>query len=88
MATTWSTTADYSFSQQDLWKAKVSGRAEDLADFKVVAEAPENMLLDPEDYDIVPEEIQADNEDWHTVSGQNVEPGDGWTLAFDGDIED
>jgi len=67
MATSWSTTADYSFAQQDLWKSKQSGNAEDAHDFKGVAEAPENMMLDPEDYDIFPEEIQVDNESWVAV---------------------
>ena len=79
MATTWSTTADYSFSQQDLWKAKQSGTAEDAHDFKGVAEAPENMLLDPEDYDISPEDIQVDNESWTSVSIA-TQPSSSWVL--------
>ena len=87
MATSWSTTADYTFTQQDLWKAKQSGNEEDPYDFKGVAEAPENMLLDPEDYDIAPEEIQVDNESWTAASGQNNERG-AWTVVFSGDIEE
>ena len=87
MATSWSTTADFSFAEQDLWKAKQSGNAEDPYDFKGVAEAPENMLLDPDDYDIAPEEIQVDNESWTAVSGQNVLPQN-WTLVFSGDVEE
>lgn len=87
MATTWSTTADYSFSQQDLWKSKVSGREEDSLDFKGVAEAPEDLMLDPEDFDIMPEEVQVDNEEWTLATGQNNETG-AWTLAYDGDIEE
>ena len=80
MATTWSTTADYSFSQQDLWKSKQSGIAEDAHDFKGVAEAPENMMLDPEDYDIFPEEIQADNESW-TATSLYPAATQGWTTV-------
>jgi hypothetical protein len=80
VATDWSTTADYSFSQQDLWKAKQSGTAEDEHDFKGVAEAPENMMLDPEDYDIFPEEIQVDNESWTSVSVAK-EHSTSWSLV-------
>ena len=83
MATDWSTTADYSFAQQDLWKAKQSGTEEDPHDFKGVAEAPENMLLDPEDYDIFPEEIQVDNESWVSA---DLYPAatQGWTTVSSG----
>ena len=80
MATTWSTTPDYAFSDVDLWKAKESGTAEDPYDFKGVAEAPENMLLDPEDYDIAPEDIQVDNESWSSVSVA-TQPARDWSLV-------
>lgn len=83
MATTWSTTADYSFAQQDLWKAKQSGTAEDEHDFKGVAEAPENMMLDPEDYDIFPEEIQVDNVSW-TSTTLYPAANQGWSTVASG----
>ena len=79
MPTDWTTTPDFSYSEVDLWKAKQSGNVEDPFDFKGVAEAPENVLLDPEDYDIFPEEVQVDNESWTAV----VVPAQAanWTLV-------
>lgn len=83
MATDWTTQADLTFSDQDLWKAKVSGQACDPFDFKGVAEAPENMLLDPEDYDIFPEQIQVDNESWVTVTLTQAN-APSWTTVYSG----
>lgn len=72
MGTSWSTTAAFTFTDQDVWKAKVSGNADDAHDFKGVAEAPENLHLNPEDFDIAPEEIQVDNESWVNVTTPNL----------------
>lgn len=79
----WDTTPDYTFAQQDLWFAKLSGRECDPHDFKGVAEAPEDYHILPTSVDITPSETQVDNESWTDVSGQNQSAGDGWTLITD-----
>lgn len=82
-STGWSTTAEYTFVDRDLWFAKRSGVAEDPNDFKGVAEAPEDYDILPTDIDILPPETQADNEDWTDVEGQNRAAGSGWTIVSD-----
>lgn len=82
MATDWVTTADYSFSDQDLWFSKIKS-ADNTTDFKAVAEAPENLHLLPTDFDILPDEVQVDNESWTAASGQNASPGS-WTTTYNG----
>lgn len=81
---TWSTTADYTFAQSDLWFSKVSSTACDPNDFKGVAEAPEDYDLLPTQIDILPPETQVDNESWENVENQNNSAGSGWTLVEDG----
>ena len=49
-------------------------------DFKAVAEAPENLHLDPEDFEIFPEEVQVDNESWVSVSVAR-EHSTSWSLV-------
>jgi hypothetical protein len=80
--TIWTTLPDFTFSQEDLWKAKIVS-ASDEGDFKTVAEAPEDMLLNPEDYDITPEEIQVDNEHWVSVELVRAD-ATGWTTVSSG----
>lgn len=81
-ASDWTTFAEYTFTEQDLWTSKIAS-ASSKVDFKHVAEAPENLDILPEDFDVLPEEVQSDNEDWSAVTGQNVATGDGWTLVTD-----
>lgn len=82
MATDWSTTADYSFSDQDLWFSKITS-ASNTTDFKAVAEAPEDLDILPTDFDILPTEVQVDNESWSAVTAQNALPGS-WTTSYNG----
>lgn len=82
MATDWSTTADYSFSDQDLWFSKIKS-ADNTTDFKAVAEAPEDFDILPTDVDILPMEVQVDNESWSSVSAQNTTAGP-WTTSYNG----
>lgn len=87
MGTDWSTTADFSFSEQDLWSSKIIS-IDSTADFKVVAEAPEDLDLTPEQFDITPEEIQADNDDWTDVADNEPKKGlGGWTNTYTGGTE-
>ena len=82
MATDWSTTADYSFSDQDLWFSKIKS-ADNTTDFKAVAEAPEDFDILPTDVDILPMQVQVDNESWAPVSGQNLQQTS-WTTSYNG----
>ena len=82
MATDWSTTADYSFSDQDLWFSKIKS-ADNTTDFKAVAEAPEDFDILPTDVDILPMQVQVDNESWAPVSGQNYNQSS-WTTSYNG----
>ena len=84
MATDWTTTADYSFSDQDLWFSKIKS-ADDTTDFKAVAEAPEDFDILPTDVAILPVQVQVDNESWTPVAGQNVQQTS-WTTTFNGRI--
>jgi hypothetical protein len=79
----WTTVADFTFAQEDLWKAKIVSST-DEGDFKTVAEAPEDMLLNPEDYDITPEEIQVDNESWVLVTLTAANAPSTWTTVSSG----
>lgn len=83
MADFWTTLTDFSFAQEDLWKAKIVS-ASDEGDFKTVAEAPEDLTLNPEDFDIVPEEIQVDNEHWVTVELTPPNAPSSWTTTSSG----
>jgi hypothetical protein len=78
----WTTVADFTFAQEDLWKAKTVS-ATDEGDFKTVAEAPEDLTLNPEDFDITPEEIQVDNESWVSVELVRADHP-GWTTVSSG----
>lgn len=82
MATSWTTTPDFSFSDEDLWKSKITS-ASATTDFKVVAEAPEDLDLNPEDFEISPEEIQVDNESWVSIELVRAD-APGWTLIESG----
>lgn len=64
MATDWSTPATMA---SNTWKSKITS-ASDTVDFKHVAEAPEDLMLSPEDFEIVPEEVQSDEDDWAVTS--------------------
>jgi hypothetical protein len=88
MGTDWSTTADYSFSEQDLWASKITSIS-DTADFKVVAETPSELDLTPEQFDITPEQIQSDNDAWAPVSDNEAAKGlGGWaTQVYTGGTE-
>jgi hypothetical protein len=76
MATDWSTPASIA---SNTWKSKITSPSSGV-DFKHVAEAPENLLLTPEDFEIVPEEVQSDKEDWAITS---IPPDDSgqWTVV-------
>lgn len=82
MATDWATTADFSFSDRDLWTSKIAS-ADNTTDFKAVAEAPEDLHLLPTDFDILPMEVQVDNESWTPVTAQNTAVGS-WTTTYSG----
>ena len=83
MATDWTTTADYSFAEQDLWFAKIAS-ADNTTDFKAVAEAPEDFDILPTDVDILPMQVQVDNESWVHVELPGRAPGGGgWIVRQD-----
>jgi len=83
MPTDWTTTPDYSFSDQDLWFAKIKS-ADNETDFKAVAEAPEDFDILPTDVDILPMQVQVDNESWTPAPSQNTTPG-AWTTTYNSD---
>jgi len=81
-STDWNTTADYLFADQDLWFSKIAS-ATNTTDFKAVAEAPEDFDILPTDVQIMPIEVQVDNESWTDVEGQNRVSSQGWTIVSD-----
>lgn len=91
MGTEWSTTPDFTFTEQDLWFSKIAS-ADSTVDFKHVAEAPEDFDILPSDVDVIPEVVQSDNEDWTMVSAGGVVPSDnttaGWSTVYTGVRED
>jgi len=50
-------------------------------DFKHVSEAPENLMLTPEDFEIIPEDVQSDKEEWAVTTLFTVEDADQWTVV-------
>ena len=78
-STGYTTTADYTFADQDLWFSKIAS-ATSTTDFKAVAEAPEDFDILPTDVQILPIEVQVDNESWSDVEGQNRVSSNSWTI--------
>lgn len=79
MGSDWSTPIAFPTGDNLVWKSKITS-ADDTVDFKHVSEAPEDLLLSPEDFDIVPEEVQVDQEEWAIVSIP-ANDADQWTLS-------
>jgi hypothetical protein len=79
LASDWSTPAATPASDNNVWKSKITSSSS-TTDFKHVSEAPENLLLTPEDFDIVPEEVQADSDDW-AITTIDANDADNWTVV-------
>lgn len=89
MGTEWSTVpADYSFPERDLWSSKIIA-ADSTVDFKAVAETPSELHLTPEQFDVLPEEVQVDNDSWAPVADNEAAKGlGGWTNSYSGGTQD
>lgn len=92
MGTDWDTTTELTASDGQLWSSKITSSTS-TEDFKIAAEAPEDIHLTFEQLDIIPDEIQGDNfyEDFSTWVRVDlpalVELG-GWTDSYTGGTQD
>lgn len=66
-ASDWVNIPDFTLADSKTWKSKIKS-ADSTVDFKHVAETPSELMLDPEDFEIIPEEVQSDNDDWAIVT--------------------
>jgi len=78
LASDWSAPEDFTSANRKAWKSKITS-ASDTVDFKHVSEAPENLMLTPEDFEIVPEDVQSDKEEWAIVTLAPANDADQWT---------
>lgn len=88
MGTDWSTTAELGSSDGQQWSSKITSSTS-TEDFKIAAEAPEDIHLTFEELDIIPEEIQGDNfyEDfstWVRVDSDSAKGLGGWATVYSG----
>lgn len=88
MSTDWSTSADYTSREQQLWSSKITSSTS-TTDFKISAEAPEDIHLTFEELDILPEQIQGENfyqgwSTWTRIDSDSAVGLGGWATVYSG----